>query len=201
ANGDAQSCRMELGLDPAVSTLLVTGASQGATSINVLMTSLARTNPQLFEHWQILHLTGSGADEEVRKAYASAGIRAVVQPFVHEVGKAWGAADLAISRAGANSVAEAVHNRVPCLFLPYPHHKDMHQLHNAKPIADAGGAIIVMDQVNPERNRASLEPALAELLSSPHSISEMRVNLERVAAPDAALHVAGLLLTSLTRMS
>jgi UDP-N-acetylglucosamine--N-acetylmuramyl-(pentapeptide) pyrophosphoryl-undecaprenol N-acetylglucosamine transferase len=153
ATGSPGKCRARLGLDVDRPTLLVTGASQGATSINEFMIALIQCDPKMFADWQVCHLSGQGADESMRAAYKRAKVRAVVQPFLNEMGLAWGAADLAISRAGASSVAEAAHNAVPTVFLPYPYHEDMHQKHNAQPLVDLGGAFIATDFIDGRSQR------------------------------------------------
>jgi len=191
--GKASACRKKLSLDPDAPTLLVTGASQGAGSINELMIELARTRGSLFDGWQILHLTGRGQDEPVRQAYEQHGIRAVVCEFLDHIGLAWGGADLVISRAGANSVAEIAINAVPAIFLPYPHHADMHQLRNAQPLVDAGGAVILIDAVNAQDNAAAIEPILRELMGDEHKRSAMRQALAERRGPDAADTIAKML--------
>ncbi|HRQ76311.1 MAG TPA: glycosyltransferase [Phycisphaerales bacterium] len=190
APADAHECRARLGLDPAAPVLLVTGASQGATSINELMMELARSHHELFAGWQVLHLAGRGADEPLRQAYAEAGIAALVMPFLHEMGLAWGSADVAISRAGANSVAEADANAVPTVFLPYPHHRDMHQKHNAQPLVDRGGAIMVIDQIAANANAMAMMPVLKRLLGDVEVRAAMRRSLKREGRIDAAEAIA-----------
>ena len=187
-------CRLGLGLDAARPTLLVTGASQGAGTINELMPALVESQPELLASWQIYHLAGDSGAEEVRGAYRRAGVHAVVEPFLDEMGLAWGAADVAISRAGASSVAEAAANGVPTVFLPYPYHRDQHQHQNALPLGDIDGAIIVDDRIEPDANVASLAPALRPLLSDASLRSEMRRRLREHHARDAASSIAALLL-------
>jgi len=187
-------CRAELGLDPDRPTLLVTGASQGAVSINQLMIALADDRPEIFRAWQVYHLSGFGSVSAVRSAYARRGIRARVEPFLDDIGLAWGAADVAFSRSGANSVAEAAANALPTLFLPYPHHRDMHQRHNAQPLVDLGGALMEQDHVDVQENLRHAGTVLARLMAQVSLREEMREVLEEHRPPDAASHIADLLL-------
>ncbi len=186
-----EACREELGLDPGSPVLLVTGASQGAQTINDTMQALARTHPAAFEHWQVLHLCGAGgAVAGLAKAYREAGVRAAVLPFVHRMGVAWGAAEMAVSRAGANSVAEAQANHVPTIFVPYPWHKDLHQRENAQPLVDAGAAELALDLIDVQRNVASLGARTLDLMQDAARRMAMRRALQLQDAGDAARRIA-----------
>lgn len=193
ASMSATECRLRLRTPPNLPHLFVTGASQGATSINAFMVALAQSQPDLFRGWHVYHLTGAGAEIDVHNAYAAAGISATVQPFLGEIGLAWGAADLAISRAGASSVAEAAANFVPTLFLPYPYHKDMHQKHNAQPLVDLGGAFMAIDRVDPKQNVETIGPILRDLMTSASRRQSMREKLRANPPRDAALTIAKML--------
>ena len=191
APASAESCREELGLDPGSPVLLVTGASQGAQTINDTMQALVRTSATAFEHWQVLHLCGAGgAVADLVKAYRDSGVRAAVLPFVHRMGLAWGAAEMAISRAGANSVAEAQANHVPTIFVPYPWHKDLHQRENAQPLVDAGAAEIALDMIDVQRNVACLGAATLALMQDASRRMSMRRALQLRDSGDAAQRIA-----------
>jgi UDP-N-acetylglucosamine--N-acetylmuramyl-(pentapeptide) pyrophosphoryl-undecaprenol N-acetylglucosamine transferase len=110
------------------------------------------------------------------------------------MGLAWGAADLAVSRAGASSVAEAWANAVPTVFLPYPHHRDRHQQRNAEPMAEAGGAILETDRPDREENLRRSGAVICELLQDDRRRETMRSSLRRRRPPDAAATIARLLL-------
>ena len=194
APGDQLSCREALGLKPALLTLLVTGASQGATSLNELIPQLAATKPGLFAGWQVLHLCGQGDPATLERAYLELGIPCVVQRFQHRMGLAWGAADLAVSRAGANSVAEAAVNAVPTVFAPYPYHSDLHQKHNAQPLVDEGAAAMELDLIDPLLNVDGLGRVVRELMTDPARRTAMRERLRSRPREDAAMTIAKLLL-------
>ena len=194
APSDALSCRERLGLDPNRPTLLVTGASQGASTLNALMRTLLQESPLAFEGWQVIHLSGAADENAMRQAYAEAGVPALVTEFLEKIGLAWGSADLALSRAGANSVAEAAANRVPTLFVPYPYHRDLHQQFNAEPLVRLGGARMALDAIEPGLNRGAVGGPLIELLTDPDQRARMRTILEQQEHVDGASEVARLLL-------
>jgi len=202
ATSDQAECRRKLGLEPDLATLLITGASQGAASINRLAERLVDLEPGLFRGrgrgwgWQVLHLSGHGGEEALRAMYADAGVRTVVEPFLDEMGPAWGAADLAISRAGANSVAEIAANCVPTVFLPYPHHRDQHQSRNARPLVEIGGAVVVEDGVDPEVNARRILPVLRGLMDDRAARETMRSALNEHRPGDAAYEIATRLLAT-----
>lgn len=180
APGDASVCRARFGLDPALPTLLVTGGSQGAQTINHLVLQAARRGDMA--GWQVIHQTGADGVEAVRAGYAQAGVPAVVEAFIREMGAAWGAASLGVCRAGAGSVAEAWANRVPTLFLPYPFHRDGHQAANAKVLATMGGCVVVKDWIHPSENERHVAPILGRLLHEAGERNAMREALAKAAS-------------------
>lgn len=193
---DTATCRQRLGLDPHKPTLLVTGASQGASSINQAMARLVTDRPAHLAGWQVLHQTGNRDTEELKKAYHRADIPAIVEPFVREMGLWWGAADAAISRAGAGSVAEVWASRVPTIFMPYPYHKDQHQKANAIPLIESGGAVLLEDRIDPAANAAPLATTLVGFIRNPSRLIAMRAALEKLGPADGAARVAAILLGS-----
>ncbi len=193
APGPPEQCRCQLGLDPDSPTLLVTGASQGSRSINRFLEALVAAHRDVFKGWQVLHLCGEAEEASLRQAYADAGAAALVTPFIHGIGLAWGAADLAVSRAGASSVAEAWANAVPTLFLPYPYHRDRHQFRNAAPLTAIGGALIEEDRLDPRANLECAGATLRGLMRAEGRRAAMRSILRARPPQDAAATVARLL--------
>ncbi len=197
APASPELCRAELGLDPKTPVLLITGASQGAQSLNELAVAMAKDEGGRFRDWQVLHLCGgvpAGGIARYERAWREAGVRAAVMPFLHRMGVAWGAAELALSRAGASSVAEALANRVPTVFAPYPYHRDQHQRENARPLVDAGGAVMTADLVDAKANLGGLGASLFELMADAGRRHAMRMALAGMPPLDSAEQIAEFLI-------
>lgn len=166
ADGPASQHREALGLRPDLSTLLVTGASQGAASIDRMMADLVVRHQDWFDGWQILHLAGPDMVDALDRTYSDSGIPAVVRPFLERMGDAWGAADLAITRGGASSIAEVAASRTPAIVIPYPWHADQHQAKNAETLARAGAVLVRTDPVRSPAAIPPLESSIVTLLRS-----------------------------------
>lgn len=190
----AAECRRTVGLNPELPTLLVTGGSQGASSINRFLSAFVNAHPTALKGWQVLHQTGGKGDDrdtsDVTAAYRQAGVPAVVTAFLTDMGSAWGAADLCVCRAGAGNVGEAWATRTACLFMPYPFHKDEHQRANALPLVEAGAAVLAHDMIEPEANLQEAGAALAELLGSGASREKLKAGLAGLGPADGAARVA-----------
>lgn len=192
-----QVARERMGLKPDLPTLLVTAGSQGALTINKMMRQLIagpRGRASL-DGWQVLHLSGKTMVDELQDGYKDANIHAVVKPFVDEMGLAWAAATLAISRSGAGSVGEAWCNAVPCIFLPYPFHLDNHQVANAKPLTDRGAAVMCRDLKDADKNVHQLLPILSDLTRNEIRVERMRQMLLQSKPQDGSRRIAKWALT------
>jgi UDP-N-acetylglucosamine--N-acetylmuramyl-(pentapeptide) pyrophosphoryl-undecaprenol N-acetylglucosamine transferase len=91
-------------------------------------------------------------------------------------------------------VAEAWANRTPAVFLPYPHHRDLHQAHNARTLVDAGAAKLEPDFIDEKRNLAGAGKAIVDLMASVKQRDSMRSALRRLGTVDGAARIAALLL-------
>jgi UDP-N-acetylglucosamine--N-acetylmuramyl-(pentapeptide) pyrophosphoryl-undecaprenol N-acetylglucosamine transferase len=185
---DAASVR--LGLDPLLSTLVVTGASLGAQTINeAVLTLLERLT---LRGWQILHLSGRDHGPEVRAGYRELSVPAVVIDFTPAMADVWSVADLAISRSGASSCAELTACGVPSILLPYPFHKDLHQRANAGVLAHAGAAILLDDERDRKKNADKLRPVVETLFYDVDKRRTMSEAARKIGKPEAADNVARL---------
>jgi UDP-N-acetylglucosamine--N-acetylmuramyl-(pentapeptide) pyrophosphoryl-undecaprenol N-acetylglucosamine transferase len=177
------------GLDPARRTLLVTGASQGARSINAAFVQLAERLLEM-QDWQVLHLTGHDDADTVRAAYERVGAVAITVAYTEHMPEAMAAADLMVTRAGASTVAEVLAAGVPAILLPYPHHRDRHQLAHALLLERHGAALTCIDEIDAERTVESLWPPLAALMGDDARRAQMRQAARELNKPDAAERIA-----------
>jgi UDP-N-acetylglucosamine--N-acetylmuramyl-(pentapeptide) pyrophosphoryl-undecaprenol N-acetylglucosamine transferase len=180
-----------LGIDPLLKTLVITGASQGAQTVNEAAVRLLST--LTLRGWQILHLSGKDHAESVRAGYRENSIAAGVIDFTPAMADVWAVADLAISRSGASSCAELTACGVPSILMPYPFHKDLHQRANARILADAGAAVLVDDEKDARKNAEKLQALIEPLLYDAAKRGAMAESAKKLGRPDAAEKVAAII--------
>ena len=174
--------RRSLGLDPQRFTVLVFGGSQGARSLNVATSGMVARR-RLPENWQVIHITGLRdfawmAAE--RKAEENAN-RYHLLAYLDSMPLAYWAADLAVCRAGASTLAEMTTVGLPCIFVPYPHAAEDHQRANAAYLVDRGAALTMEDALlTPD----SLYWMLMDT-AEPDKLAAMHTALLRLAHPQA----------------
>ena len=169
-----------LGLDPAEKTVLVFGGSQGAASLNAaLQESL---DGLLGAGLQVVWLTGRSAYEEIRTRWGEGRDRLRIYPYLERMEQGYAAADLALCRAGATTIAELTCAGVPSILVPYPHAAADHQTENAKSVAEAGAALLIPD--GEIRRRLFLE--VTGLMNDPERLAGMAARARARGFPHAA---------------
>ena len=192
---DPGPCRMALGLEPSRPVVLVMGGSQGAHGINELV---LRSLPFLAgrpSQWQWLHLAGPADATELTTAYAAAGVTAKVHSFLAEMELALGAATVAVSRAGASSLAELAAMRVPAVLVPFPAATDNHQFHNARAFQATGAAKLLSQQT--ARPHELIE-SLTDLIFDDALRKRTMAALDDWHKPQAAEQIAQAIIKSIT---
>ncbi|SFS17627.1 UDP-N-acetylglucosamine-N-acetylmuramylpentapeptide N-acetylglucosamine transferase [Agrococcus baldri] len=146
----------ELGLDPDRQTLLVTGGSQGARSIN--RTIVATAEQIVGAGWQILHLSG-GRQTDFEPASVD---HYVAIEYLDRMHLALAAADLVVCRAGSLTVSELMAVGLPAVYVPLPYGNGEQGM-NAADQVSAGGALLVADgEFTAEWVRTRLVPLLRD---------------------------------------
>lgn len=165
-----QDARRRFGLDPQRPTMLLTGGSQGARSLN---TALAGALDDILAAGiQVLHAYGrKNTPCAPREGY-------VALPYISRMHEAYAAADVICCRAGAMTVAEVTASATPAIYVPLPHGNGEQGL-NAQPVVDAGAAVLVNDRdLSPRR--------LVDMVTS--IVTNSRRHQTMVAAAHASGH-------------
>jgi UDP-N-acetylglucosamine--N-acetylmuramyl-(pentapeptide) pyrophosphoryl-undecaprenol N-acetylglucosamine transferase len=191
AGVDVDEARARFGGRPGERILLVFGGSQAVRRIN---DAVLGALPRLVQRVRVVHVTG---DDGYAAALAAreqlpGELRDRYRPFafLHEdMTAALAAADLALGRAGASTLAEAAAFALPTAIVPYPHAAG-HQRLNAEAFADAGAAVLVED----EELDADRLLEIASLLADPARHAAMSAAARDLARPGAADAVADLVL-------
>lgn len=192
----AEACRADLGLTPSRPVVLVMGGSQGASALNQAIIVTLPSLGHLASEWQWIHLTGPKDVDAVKEAYAANKAQALVRPFAEEMELIMGAATVALTRAGASSLAELAAVRLPAVLVPYPAATDNHQFYNARAFAESGAARLQDQQtLSPD----SLLRILRELMDNPDQRQSMQAALGQWHHPEAADQIAEAMLEAVCK--
>ncbi|TAG46436.1 MAG: undecaprenyldiphospho-muramoylpentapeptide beta-N-acetylglucosaminyltransferase [Betaproteobacteria bacterium] len=175
--------------------VLIMGGSRGAEALNnKLPEAFAAIDPAKRPH--IIHQAGSGAAAATDARYKALGIQADVREFVDQSWSALAEADLFIGRSGASIVSELALLGVPSILVPYPHHADQQQLHNARTLSEVGAARIVEQR---DLSATGLA-ALIDSIDRP-TLQSMSAAATRVAQPNATQRICDAIERATTNLS
>lgn len=178
------------GLDAGRKTLLVVGGSLGARSINE---AIAQGLEQLLgSGLQLIWQTGK-TDAGKWKAVAGNRPSVWVSEFITQMGNAYAAADIVVSRSGAMSVAELCVVKKPVLFVPYPFAAEDHQTVNAMNLVQKQAALMVRDSEAKDR----VVEVLLELAADEGKRNLLKDNIGRYAIVHADERIATEILKSI----
>jgi UDP-N-acetylglucosamine--N-acetylmuramyl-(pentapeptide) pyrophosphoryl-undecaprenol N-acetylglucosamine transferase len=183
----AKEAAKELDLDEGRRTVLIFGGSQGARRINEATTgAIARLADR--SDLQIVFAAGPKNIDDARAAVpATDGLIVRLFPFVERMDLALAAADLAVCRSGATTVAEVTCCGVPAILVPYPHHRDRQQELNARILQRAGAAVMLSDE---DLTADLLAGRIGDLLGDGARLQRMGARAELLGRPDAAAALA-----------
>ena len=173
---EKQTSLSHFGLRSDRKTLLVIGGSLGARSVNELIASKLEFFRDL--NVQLLWQCGGGY-YEAYKHHDSESVR--VRAFIPEMEKAYAAADLIISRAGAGSVSELCLIGKPVLFIPSPNVAEDHQTKNARALEEKEAALLLTETELDEK----FEARFTAILTEPGLADRLAGNIRSLARPEA----------------
>lgn len=184
-------------LDPKKRTILVLGGSLGARTINQ---TLQATIAIMQEHTEVQWIwqTGKIYIEQVKQSIAETtgemvmGTRVGALPnlyvtdFIKDMSKAYAAADLVISRAGAGSISEFCLLHKPVILVPSPNVAEDHQTKNALALVNKGAALYVKDAEAPQK----LVSTALEAIVNEEELQKLSAQIAKLALPDSANTIA-----------
>ena len=180
--------RSEFGLDPDRPTLLVFGGSQGAQTLN--RAAVAAAGRLTAAGVQVLHARGPKNTHVTVAARPSGSPPYVLVDYLDRMDLAYAAADLALCRAGAVTVAELSAVGLPAAFVPLPIGNG-EQRRNALPVVEAGGGLLVEDA---ELDDAWIDAHLVPLLTDPARLGALAAHAAAAGARDADERLADIVL-------
>lgn len=184
-------------LDPKKRTILVLGGSLGARTINqTLQAAIAIMQEHTEVQW--IWQTGKIYIEQVKQSIAETtgemvmGTRVGALPnlyvtdFIKDMSKAYAAADLVISRAGAGSISEFCLLHKPVILVPSPNVAEDHQTKNALALVNKGAALYVKDAEAPQK----LVSTALEAIVNEEELQKLSAQIAKLALPDSANTIA-----------
>lgn len=188
--GRRTEARARLGLAPDRPTLLVSGGSQGAQSINAA--TLAARDALLSAGVQVLHVLGpknfDPDDQPVTHAGSGAGYVPVA--YVDAMEDAYAAADLMVGRSGAGTVMETATVGLPVVFVPLPHGNGEQARNAGFLVAGGAGLLVPNEEFTGERLLAEVLPLFAD----PAKLAAMSAATANLVPADAGGTLARLVL-------
>lgn len=173
------------GLGKSCKTILVIGGSLGAQTINEAIDQ--HLEAIVAAGLQVIWQTGKAYAEQAMQRAAAFGNKVKAVDFIREMDKAYAAADIVISRAGALAIAELCIVGKPVIFVPYPYAAEDHQTSNAMALVHNAAALLIKDN----EARGLLWETLQVLIKDVVMQSAMSESLKRMAISNADERIAG----------
>ncbi len=181
--GNRDAAIAHFNLDPNRKTILILGGSQGARRINE---AILQSIDHLDDRIQLLWQCGKRDYKDVAGRLDNKDIAVSLFPFSNNMELVYAAADLAIARAGALTIAELMACGIPAIFVPFPFAAADHQTHNAREVVDAGAAEMIADA---DLETIDVLQRAAEIVTSDRLLL-MKQAAIRLGRPDAAEEIA-----------
>jgi UDP-N-acetylglucosamine--N-acetylmuramyl-(pentapeptide) pyrophosphoryl-undecaprenol N-acetylglucosamine transferase len=167
-------------------TVMITGGSQGAHQLNMGVLAALPLLAGLTDRLAFVHLTGEADKETVAAGYREHGFVAEVAAFSQEMPELMRRAHLLVCRAGASTLAELAAVGRPALLVPYPFAANNHQEFNARFLAEAGAAEIIL---NKDFTGEIFAGKINQFLTEPEPLAKMAAASRRLAKPAAAQEI------------
>ena len=171
--------------------LLVTGGSQGATVLSDVVPGGLALLPEHFRRrLQVTQQCRAEDIEEVRAKYGKLGIPADLATYLPDLPDRLAWSHLVIARAGASTIAELTAAGRPAILIPLPTATDNHQVSNAREMAKAGGARMILQK---SFTPVELAKQMQKLGLEPDALARAAERAKAVGRPDATKDLANLI--------
>lgn len=189
-----QKQKKELGFDEAGPVLLVTGGGLGALRLNRAVVHALPLVLAKVADLQVVHIAGPGKTKELHALYAEnfrpdVLARIHVYDFLPDLYKYSAIADVVVTRAGANSLADFASQQKACVVVPNPQLTGGHQTKNAQVLAKKE-AIVLVTEEELQTDGAVLAESIVTLLASNERRSALGRALHKTVKTDAAAQIA-----------
>ncbi|EAY74292.1 hypothetical protein OsI_02179 [Oryza sativa Indica Group] len=171
--------------EEGVEVLLVLGGTEGSPEINVALLNMYYEMLRERRNRYIIWQTGPEGFCEMESLVRSHR-RLLLTPFLHELDKAYAAADVVVSRAGSMSCTEVLVTGKPSILIPLPTMVDDHQTKNAYIMADVMGAKVITED---ELDSSSLRSIIDEVFGDEKLMSDMSQKALSAARPNASTDI------------
>ncbi len=189
-NLNTTDSRQFFGLNPNKKTILSLGGSLGAHPINEAVKKILPALKE--EDYQIIWQTGPN-DYNTYKQLSNDTIKVV--PFIKDMAKAYAAADLIISRAGAGTISELAIIGKPVILVPSPYVAEDHQTKNAKALAQKKAAVLIHEKDLSQQ----LWTEIKTVFNSSEKANELSKNIKEIAKPEATKQIVDDILTTISK--
>jgi len=176
---------IKLGLDKDKFTLLFTGGSQGAHSLNlsaIEAIKLLEKKGGSDKKIQVIFITGKNDFKWVEESLKTVKIKSLILSYLNQMEYAYNAADLIICRSGATTISEITALGLPAILIPYPYATEEHQLKNAEVLQKNGAALIITEE---ELRGEGLKESILKLINDRNLLKEMGKKGKALGKPEA----------------
>jgi len=181
----------EINVPPNSRVLMVTGGSNGARVINLAMAKIVPDLIEEFPDLYIIHQVGKGK-MDTYKDYSNE--RLIVEELLSKLYRYSGSADVIVTRAGANTIAEFGIQAKACIVVPNPLLTGGHQVLNANYLRDKSAALVIDEAFIGLDGGSALKDGIVMLLKEPDLRSKYANNLNSLTIKDATEKLADLLI-------
>lgn len=179
---DKDEALKSFGLEPGKRTILIIGGSLGARTVNESV--LSHLENIRSSEVQFIWQTGKYYSEEIHRELAKTEPvkNLYVTDFISDMDKAYSAADLVISRAGASSISELCLLGKPSILVPSPNVAEDHQTKNAMALSTKDAAVFIKDS----DSRGKLIPTALDVVLDDERLKTLGANAAKLAFRDSA---------------